>query len=172
MCATTSNIILTKAIWLLISSDFSRGSITHPWLLLLLWYFFSYFNFYGKRLDRFCCNFAGIFGMLLLNRSQCLNKFEMVFWDIFAFFSLQYVDLDPQNWYLYRANSKKNHNKQTHCKYKISPLYEQKQTTLHFCRKQFFSFEDFNAFFCTFNWGYSERDAIWCDFKWESHQVE
>ena len=53
------------------SSDFSRSSITHPWLLLLLLlgYLFSYFNFSWKWLDGFCYNFADMFSILLLNCS-------------------------------------------------------------------------------------------------------
>ena len=42
--------------------------------------------------------------------------------------------------------SKENHTKQTHCRYKISPLYKQKPTTLRSCRKQFSKFKDFKAF--------------------------
>ena len=73
------------------SSDFSRSSIIHPWLLLLLLllllgHLFSYFNFSGKWLDGFGCNFAGMFSILLLNYYQILNEFEIVVWDIFAFF--------------------------------------------------------------------------------------
>ena len=69
------------------SSDFSRIYITHSWLLLLLGYLFSYFNFSGKCLDEFCYNFADMFTILLLNCSQRLNKFEIVVWVIFAFLS-------------------------------------------------------------------------------------
>ena len=34
-----------------------------------------------------------MFSILLLNCSQCLNKFDTVVRDIFAFFSSQFVDL-------------------------------------------------------------------------------
>ena len=62
---------------MIISSDFSRSSITHPsLLLLLLGYLFSYFKFSRKWLDGFCCNFTDMFSLLLLNCSQYLNKFE------------------------------------------------------------------------------------------------
>ena len=79
----------------LFSSD--RCSITYPWLVLVvvlvvLLFFLCRFNFSQERLGIIHCNFADMFSMLLLNYSQSLNTFEILVWDIFAFFASEFVD--------------------------------------------------------------------------------
>ena len=92
-----------------------------------------------------------MFSILLLNYFQILNKFEIVVWDIFAFFSLYFVDLAAKLIPI-GSNFEENHNKKTHCRYKTLPLCEQRQTTLHSCQKQFSSFGDFKALFVLLTW--------------------
>ena len=62
-------------------------------LLLLFFFFFFRFNFSQERLGLIYCNFADMFNVLLLNDSQSLNTFEILVWDIFAFFASEFVDL-------------------------------------------------------------------------------
>ena len=55
--------------------------------------FLCRFNFSQERLCITHCNFADMLTILLLNYSQSLNTFEILVWDIFAFFASKFVDL-------------------------------------------------------------------------------
>ena len=61
--------------------------------MLVLLFFLCRFNFSQERLGITHCNFADMFTILLLNDSQSLNAFEILVWDIFAFFASEFVDL-------------------------------------------------------------------------------
>ena len=69
------------------SSD--RCSITYPWLVLVLvlLFFLCRLHFSQELLGIIHCSFADMFSILLLNDSQSLNTFEILVWDIFAFFT-------------------------------------------------------------------------------------
>ena len=60
---------------------------------MLLLFFFSSLNFSQKRLGIIHCSFANISSILLLNDFQSLDTFEILVWDIFAFFASEFVDL-------------------------------------------------------------------------------
>ena len=62
-------------------------------LVLVLLFFLCRFNSSQERLGIIHCNFADMFSILLLNDSQSLNTFEILVWDIFAFFASEFVDL-------------------------------------------------------------------------------
>ena len=62
-------------------------------VVLLLLFFLCRFNFSQERLGIIHCNFADMFSILWLNDSQSLNTFEILVWDIFAFFASEFVDL-------------------------------------------------------------------------------
>ena len=85
---------LKGALVIVFSSD--RCSITYPWLVLVLvvvlgvlvlLFFLCRFNFSQEQLGIIHCNFADMFSILLLNDFQSLNTFEILVWDIFAFFA-------------------------------------------------------------------------------------
>ena len=83
--------------YLLVIFSSDRCSITYPWLVLLWLLFFYFFlcsfNFSQERLGIIHCTFSDMFSILLLNDSQSLNTFEILVWDIFAFFASEFVDL-------------------------------------------------------------------------------
>ena len=62
-------------------------------VVLVLLFFLCRFNFSQERLGIIRCNFADMFSILLLNDSQSLNTFEILVWEIFAFFASEFVDL-------------------------------------------------------------------------------
>ena len=62
-------------------------------MVLVLLFFLCRFNFSQERHCIIHCNFADMFSILLLNDSQSLNTFEVLVWDIFAFFASEFVDL-------------------------------------------------------------------------------
>ena len=62
-------------------------------VLGVLLFFLCRFNFSQERLGIIHCNFADMLSILLLNDSQSLKTFEILVWDIFAFFSSEFVDL-------------------------------------------------------------------------------
>ena len=49
------------------------------------------FQFFSRTLGIIHCNFADMFSILLLNDSQSLNTFEILVWDIFAFFCAKFL---------------------------------------------------------------------------------
>ena len=112
-----------------------------------------------------------MFSTLLLSCFKCLNKFEIVVWDIC--FLVPICDT-------YRGQKLipigGNFKGESHQADSFSPSCEQKHTTLHSSQKQFSNFEDFKVFFVLLIWDIldiaSERDAIGGDFKWKSYQVE
>ena len=118
-----------------ISSD--HCSVTYPWLRVL--FFFSCFNFSQERLSIIHCNFADTFSMLLLNDSQSLDTFEILVWNIFAFFASEFLDLVTKQ-ALIEETSNENQIKKTYCRWKIIHVYEQEQVTLHFYRRRFWIF--------------------------------
>ena len=80
-----------------------------------------------------------MFSILLQNNSQSLNTFEILVWDIFAFFASKFADLAAKRT-LIEAISNENQITQTYCRSEIIQLYEQEQATLHFYHSFFFVF--------------------------------
>ena len=77
--------------------------------------FFSHFNFSQEWLVIIHCSFADMFSILLLNDSQCLNQFEILVWDIFAFLSSKFVDFTAKQ-ALIEETSNENQIAQTCCR--------------------------------------------------------